>query len=165
MIGFEGLGVIGEWATAAISLVGVVVTLFVLFEAKKIRKSEYFFKIYEMWERFNVFELESGFVDRWGEFYDLKFDDDEFSATDMLVFFNLANILQISWTAAREGILHSSYAKRQLFNHIRLLKPKRDFFMKALQDYGYDEGFISTFGDVTGDNERQALKAFKASLK
>ena len=70
---------LADFITALVGAIGsigaFVVALLIYREARYIRQSDWIGRVYEDWQSFNLFQVQSGFVDRWGDIFFHRYDE------------------------------------------------------------------------------------------
>ena len=153
--GIAGLGSVGAFCVA----------IWVFIDANRIKKVEQLAHHYRMWAEFHQIEIDSGFLDKWGEFYLLEFDENQFQGHEHVVTYSILNLLRVSWTMCQEKVLHTSAQQEEVFNYFFGLRNKRDFLLGHIVHGGYDPSFYILFHDVTNEDREQAFQSFKKSLR
>jgi hypothetical protein len=158
----------GVWVNAisgigSIGAFGVAITVFL--NANNIKKVEQLALHYRMWADFHQIEIDSGFLDQWGEFYRLQFDENKFSGREYVVTYAILNLLRVSWTMCQEKVLHNSAQQEEVFNYFFALKGKREYLLECIVKGGYDPSFYILFSELTILGRNEASKIFQKSLK
>lgn len=153
--GIAGLGSIGAFCVA----------IWVFVDANRIKKVEQLALHYRMWAEFLQIEIDSGFLDKWGEFYLLQFDENEFKGHEHVVTYAILNLLRVSWTMCQEKVLHTSAQQEEVFNYFFSLRGKRDFLLGHIVHGGYDPSFYIVFSDATNNDREKAFRSFASSLR
>ena len=153
--GIAGLGSIGAFCVA----------IWVFIDANRIKKVEQLALHDKMWADFHQIEIDSGFLEKWGEFYLLQFDENEFKGHEHVVTYSILNLLRVSWTMCQEKVLHTSAQQEEVFNYFFGLRGKRDFLLGHIVHGGYDPSFYIVFHDATVEDRDIAFRSFSESLR
>ncbi len=151
---FAGIGSLGAFAVA----------IWVFMDANRIKKVEQLALHYKMWADFHQIEIDTGFLDKWGEFYTLNFDEEKFLGREHVVTYAILNLLRVSWTMCQEKVLHTTAQQEEVFNYFYALRKKRAFLLRQIAAGGYDPSFYLLVADSTVEDRSKAYRAFEKSL-
>lgn len=133
------------------SIATALLALFVYFEAKRIRKIEWFSKSAENWTGFNNMVLSNGMDDRWGEILAGKVPLEKMSTRDLLILYSYLNVLVFEYKASSMGLLHRSYADKSINDNALQLRSLMPGLFGHLRRDGWPAEFIAHLERVHAD--------------
>lgn len=157
-------GTVPDWIAGLAGLTSAGIALLVLGEARRIRQNNLLHSLTGLWNQYNFALFETGFAKKFGDVYSCSFDERELSKEHCIVIWSLVNVLQFTWTLAKDGLLHNIYNRYQAAAWFYGLKPKRAFFIKFMDDNLVDPAFRNLFATLTSASDLdEARRLFKAA--
>jgi hypothetical protein len=142
-------GSIPDWIAALVGAVAAISTLLVLREAKRIRENEMFHALVELWSQYNSDMINTGFAKKYGDLYEMNFDETKLNGLERQAIWSLINALQFTWTLAEAKLLPEFYLRHQAASWFYGLKPKRGFFLDFMDRNYVDPPFRNLVATLT----------------
>jgi hypothetical protein len=138
-----------NWIAAVSAAATLIFSILIAKEARKINENNNLKSIYDLWQNYSRFLMDTQFCKKWGNVYEQRFVDSELTSEDKEVIWTLIHIWQYTWVLSKTNQVVDDYLRHQAPAWLWMLKEKREFFINFMIINHIDNELLYIFSALT----------------
>jgi hypothetical protein len=147
-INWEQVEAISAVVSVVLSLATTIVAVFVFWEARSIRKTEWFSKTIQNWQEFNRLVISANYGERWSEIIKGDHRWQDLNQRDYIFIYSFLNVLVFEFRAQQSHLLDRDYAHKSVRESIAYFRHIWPDLRAHLSTDGWPDEFLPFADEV-----------------